>query len=329
MRAAFLEQPNTIQLRDIDIPEPAAGEVRVKLRKVGVCGSDVHLFLGHRPLTNPLVIGHEGLGEIDAVGKGISSERVGERVVVEPNIPCSTCTFCFSGRGTICPHKRTIGLTEAGCFAEYVVLPADFAWSIPAEVSDADAVTIEPTAAGVHALSISSAKPKDAIAVIGLGAIGLLLAHVALSLGYKVYVTEINDGKLRLAESMGAVSVASEKLKAVWADADVVSIFECAGAVTTVNMALENAPRGSEVILLGLSSGKATFQPLQVVREGIRILPSLIYDHPQDFKRTLELIVTNTIKPGRFISKYLPLSELQHALELASEGTEPKIVINI
>ncbi|UWX53906.1 alcohol dehydrogenase catalytic domain-containing protein [Maribacter litopenaei] len=329
MRASYLEIPKTLKESDQDIPIPGSGDVRIKLRQIGICGSDVHLFLGHRPLSVPTVIGHEGLGEIDAVGKDVPETRIGERVVVEPNIPCGHCTYCKRGRGNICPNKRTIGLSEQGCFAEYVIVPSDFAWRVPVEVSDADAVTIEPTAAGVHALKISSAQPGDAIAVIGPGAIGLLLTHVALALGYKVYVSEINRDKIEVAQSMGAVPEEGNPLKTEWEKAGVMAIFECAGAAATVSMAIENAPRGAEVVILGLAGEKASFQPLQLVREGIRIVPSLIYDHPSDFKKTLELIASKTIRPGQIISKYMPFSELQSALELASKGTETKIVIEI
>ncbi|WP_339650365.1 alcohol dehydrogenase catalytic domain-containing protein [uncultured Maribacter sp.] len=329
MNAAFLETPKTIQQKTVSTPDPVKGEVRVKMRQVGICGSDVHLFLGHRTLEKPTIIGHEGLGEIDAVGNGVPTNRIGERVVIEPNIPCGACAFCTSARGSICPNKRTIGLTEAGCFAEYVVLPSQFAWAISKKVSDDDAVTIEPMAAGVHALQVSSAKPGSTIAVIGLGAIGLLLTHLAIAKGYKVCVSDINTDKMKLAESMGALPAVGQNLSQIWKENNVVSIFECAGVATTVTMAAKNAPRGSEIILLGLSGDKAEIEPLRLVREGIRILPSLIYDHPQDFKETIALITSKTIQPSCIISKYMPLSSLQSAMELAAEGNQTKIVINI
>ena len=181
----------------------------MRLKQVGICGSDVHLFLGHRLLSQPTIIGHEGLGVIDSVGVGVVGRAVGERVIIEPNIPCRQCRFCLSGRGSICPNKRTIGLNEPGCFAEYVTLPADYCWAVPDAVSDADAVTVEPMAVAVHALFQSGAKPGDTIAVIGLGSIGLLLTHLALALGYRVFVTERNADKVTLATRLGAESAGS------------------------------------------------------------------------------------------------------------------------
>ncbi len=337
MKAAFLLKPKVIQLQNAPNPVPAAGEVRIKLKMIGVCGSDVHLFQGHRLLDKPNIIGHEGLGIIDKVGTGVSESRIGERVVMEPNIPCHHCRYCQSGRGNICINKRIVGVNEVGCFAEYIVLPSAFAWKVPTTVSDADAVAIEPTAVGVHALNASKAKPGDTIAVIGLGAIGLLLTHLALKLGYKVLVTELNTDKLKIATDWGAIKAThtgslqqqTEALAHQWMEEDVTAIFECAGASVTASMATAAAPRGSEIVLVGLSMSDATFKPFKIAREGITIVPSIIYDHPFDFKRTIQLIASKVIQPGQIISKYMKLDELQLALEVASIGNDSKIIIHV
>lgn len=337
MRSAFLNKPNEILLEDIEIPEPQFGGVRVRLSKVGICGSDVHLFLGHRLLASPTIIGHEGLGFIDKIGEGVSNRSVGERVAIEPNIPCRKCQYCMSGRGNICTNKRVIGLTEAGCFAEYITLPAEFAWKISEEITDEDAVVLEPTAVAVHALFSTKTKPGDTIAVIGLGAIGLLLTHLALSLGYRVFVSELNATKLKTATDLGATAISptgnleaqTAELSKIWLENNVSAVFECAGSAHTASLATAAAPRGSEIVLVGLSGNLATFTPLKIAREGIQIVPSIIYDHPFDFARALQLIRSNIIRPSFIISSYASLEGIQSALELAATGNESKIVVNI
>lgn len=319
------------------MPEPGMGDVRVKLTQVGICGSDVHLFLGHRLLNDPTIIGHEGLGYIDKIGPGVSGRTVGERVVIEPNIPCRQCRYCWTGRGNICVNKRTVGLNEPGCFADYVVIPADFCWAVPDTISDTDAVTIEPMAVALHALLASGAKPGDTIAVIGLGAIGLLLTHLALAIGYSVCVTEINPVKVAMAQAMGAVALVpsgppeaqSVTLANAWLAHDVCAVFECAGAAATASLATAAAPRGSAVVLVGLSGQAASFTPLKLAREGISVVPSIIYDHPLDFKRTLRLMATGIIHPGFIVSRRAPLDELQGALETAASGEDSKILITL
>lgn len=334
MRAVFLQSPGLIQLADVPIPEPSFGEVRVRLQQVGICGSDVHLFEGHRLLDKPTIIGHEGLGVIDKTGPGVQGRSPGERVVIEPNIPCRQCRFCLSGRGNICPNKRVIGLNEPGCFAEYIVLPADFCWAVPRSIADADAVTIEPTAVALHALLASGAQPGDTLAVIGLGAIGLLLTHLTLSLGYRVFVTEINPAKVQIAVDMGAEALCppashADILAREWLAHDVCAVFECAGVNVTATLAATAAPRGSVIVLVGLAEKAASFTPLKIAREGITIVPSIVYDHPFDFKRTLRLIESRTIQPGFIISRQCSLDELQSALSTAAKGADSKIVITV
>ncbi|GAB3881029.1 zinc-dependent alcohol dehydrogenase [Spirosoma agri] len=337
MKAAFLQSPKQIRVQDISLPEPGFGELRIKLKQIGICGSDVHLFLGHRLLEKPTVIGHEGLGYIDQIGPGVVGREVGERVVIEPNIPCGRCRFCYAGKGNICINKRVVGVNEVGCFAEYIVLPAGFCWNVPDAISDDDAVTVEPMAVALHALLASSAKPGDTIAVIGLGAIGLLLTHLALSLGFRVYATEVNVAKSRLAQSLGAVALCPSGtpeeqrtlIAQTWLENDVCAVFECAGSAATASLATSAAPRGSEIVLVGLSAQAATFTPLKIAREGIQIIPSIVYDHPFDFKRTLQLMSARVIKPGFIISKRMPLDELQLALETAAQGEDSKILITV
>ncbi len=331
MNAVFLEKPRRLVARDIPMPEPMPGEIRVRLVNVGICGSDVHLFLGHRPMSRPTVIGHEGYGVIDKPGEGVTGRSLGERVVIEPNIPCGRCRFCLRGRGNICPNKRVIGLTENGCFADYICVPAAFCWPVPDDVSAQDAVCVEPMAVSVHALSASSARPGDTIAIVGLGAIGLLLSHLALRLGYRVLVSELNEAKRQKAVDEGAIAVQGDAptLNAIWEAHQVVAVFECAGSAGTASLVTAAAPRGSEIILVGLSEQAATFTPLRIAREGITLLPSLIYQHPTDFRRTIDLIRQQTIRPSTIISGYYPLDQLQEAFDTAAAGTESKLIIEL
>jgi L-iditol 2-dehydrogenase len=337
MRAAVLKAPKHIVVENIALPEPSYGEVRVKISKVGICGSDVHIFLGHRLLDHPIAIGHEGIGTIDKIGEGVNGRTLGQRVAIEPNIPCRQCKYCLSGRGNICINKRIVGVNEPGCFAEYICLPESFCWAVPDAISDADALTIEPMAVAYHALFSAKTMPGDTIAILGLGAIGLLLSHLALAFGYKVLVSELDPSKTQIAVAQGAIAIscsgsfeqqASEMAK-TWTENDVSAVFECAGSAFTASLATAAAPRGSEIVLVGLSEKDATFRPLKIAREGIAIVPSIIYDHPTDFKRVIQLISAGVIKPGHIVSGNSSLENISEALFKASEGKDAKIVVSI
>ncbi len=321
MRAAYLMSPKTIAFREEAKPIPGPGELCIRLQEVGICGSDLHYYGGHRPLPEPTIIGHEGWGYIDAIGEGVN-RSIGERVVVDPNAPCGKCLYCERGQATVCPNKRTIGLNAPGCFAEYVVLPAEFAHAIPEAISAADAVTIEPTAVAYHALKIAQLNPGDAIYVLGLGAIGMLITHLAVQQGIKVFVGDLNQILVAKAFAFGAE-------KGHWKDADIRVVFECTGSAAATTQLCLDAPRGAKIILLGLSEKPASFTPLDLVRRGISIEGSLIYDHPSDFQAVIQLIADGKIQPGKIISKYIPLNEVQAGLEAASNGHPGKIVVQI
>ncbi len=337
MLQSFLVEPGTIRFEQTAVPDPREGEVLIRMHMAGICGSDIKMFRNGHRLDVPLTIGHEGIGQIERVGPGVPEERVGERVVIEPNIPCQNCPECWKGRGNICRNKRIIGVNETGCFAEYLTLPAGFAHVLPGTMKDADAVTIEPAAVALAALNRSTARPGDTIAVIGLGTIGMLVTHVALSLGYRVLISEPVDSKSEKAGNMGAEIVPAGNpkdqkaglLETVFEKAEVSAVFECAGTGHSATLAVESAPRGAEVMLLGLSEAESNFKSFSVSRKGNRIIPSLIYDHPFDFKRCIRLVERGLISPGMVVSWYYSLPELQSALEQAQKGRESKIVIRI
>jgi 2-desacetyl-2-hydroxyethyl bacteriochlorophyllide A dehydrogenase len=325
MKAAVLVSTANIEIRELPPPNPAPGEVVIQPIRAGICGSDVSLFLGHRPAPYPLVLGHELVGRVAAVAEDVSQLRVGQRVVVEPNYPCGTCRLCRAGRGSICPHKESMGVTVPGCFADCVAAPAEFVWPLPDTISDLDAATIEPLTVALHAVSQSGVAMGDTVAVVGCGVIGLLLIHVAVRQGIRVLAHDKLSTKLESARRLGATATGVEDLKQLWDAANVTAIFECAGASATVELSIGNAPRGSRVLLLGLATSPATFVPFNLVRQGISIEPCLIYDHPVDFARSISLVANGTLQPSVVVSDTFQFDWIGRALELASNGGAGKI----
>ncbi len=332
MLAGVLTAPRSIDIQQRPIPEPGPGEVRINMKSVGICGSDVSLFQGHRPdLAFPLVIGHEGIGYIDQVGEGVSAQRLGERVVIEPNYPCGQCDYCWQGRGNICPNKRIIGVLETGCFAEYAVVPARFAWQVPTPIRDDDAVVIEPTAVALHTLYSSPARPGDTVAVVGLGAIGLLVTHLAHRMGYTVFAYDRIPAKVALAVSLGAIPISADsttdQIANLWKEAQVHTVFECAGVAAAFTMAVEAAPRGAYVVVAGLSDKPSNLTEFSITRQGITIITSIIYQHPVDFRRTIQLIESGFLQPSRIISMKQPFAKLATAIEIACLGEQTKMIL--
>lgn len=330
MKAAFLLEPEKIEIKDTPVPQVDRDQVLIEPIRVGICGSDVSLFSGHRtPSAYPLLLGHESVGHVRAVGDNVTNFSIGQRVIVEPNYPCGACAYCRSGRGNICPNKKSLGVTILGCFAEQFVAPAEFVWPVPETISDEDAVTIEPLAVSLHALWQSGAQIGDTVAILGCGATGLLLIQAAVSQGMRVFAHDKLESKLDMAKQLGAQTDQSADISSLWRDEGVTTVFECAGAASTVELALSAVPRGGQVVLLGLSTSRASFVPLKLVREEIRVSGSIIYDHPADFARTIALVEKKVLSPGRIVTNTFQFSQIDQALQLASTGEVGKVLLKM
>lgn len=195
---------------------------------------------------------------------------------------------------------------------------------------------VEPVAVGWHALQTAELKAGDTIAVIGLGAIGLLLTQTALAVGHEVMVTDIVPEKMALAAEWGAHPIrqapedeAGSLMAAHFETADVGAVFECGGRVETTALALDTAPPGAKIVIVGLAHEPVAFIPLDITRRGLKILTSIIYDRPADFSRTIELISQGIVKPSKAISRRYQFSHVEEALARAASGAETKVVVTV
>jgi L-iditol 2-dehydrogenase len=282
----------------------------------------------------PMVLGHEVTGRIVAIGKEVLAQRLGERVTIEPNIPCGMCSLCTRGMGRICTRKQSIGLTRWGGLADYVAVPNEFAWSIPETFTLKDAATIEPTAVAVHALRRAQIEPGATIAIVGCGGLGLLLTTVAISQNYRVVVIEQSETRRNAALAVGASSAFAapdvQEAQRIFEQAEVIAIFECAGMPMTAQLCLDAAPQGSRIVLVGLATEDVAFTPLSFVRRELEVRGALIYEHPVDFARTIDLVANGKLAPGATAGQPQPLESVAAQLEAMKSGkldAKPLIVV--
>ncbi len=325
MRAVLLRGPRSIRIERIPVPTPQDNEVLVAVEAAGICGSDLHFYLGERVLQGTMVPGHEVTGRVVAVGSGVLAERIGTRVVIEPNIPCGTCKLCQRGLGRLCAGKQIIGQTRQGGLAEYVAVDQRFAWTVPETVALSDAATIEPTAVAIHALNRAPLREGETIAVVGCGGVGLLLATVAIAQGYRVVALEPNAARRTAALAAGVVAVLAapdaEAARLFFEEHQVVAIFECAGRPATIQLCLDAALAGTCLVLIGLTPESVALNPLRCVRQELDIRGALIYDHPGDFAATIALVVANKLAPGKTVGQLQPLESVPTLFEAMLNGT--------
>jgi 2-desacetyl-2-hydroxyethyl bacteriochlorophyllide A dehydrogenase len=316
VRAAVLDQADG-KLRVVaDWPEPEAGpgEVIVGVRGVGICGSDLALLAGHRrPPRLPWVPGHETLGHVVSTGPGVDPGRVGERVVIEPNVPCFECPACLLGRTSACSRRVVLGFTAPGTLAERIAVPARFAWAVPPEWTDDDAMCAEPLAVAQAAIARAGDASRTRCLVIGAGSQGALLCVALAGEGITPYVLEPHPGRLELAGELGAKPASDD-------EGDFGLVFETSGATTAFTEAVRRCAAAGTIVLIGMSAQPLSLTTQVLVTRQLTVRGSLIYDHPSDFAATMRSPVRD-LRPGRVLRACYPLAEAGAAMEAARTVT--------
>ncbi len=309
MRTLALVETGHVEIIDAPIPSPKPNEVLLRITGVGVCGSDLSVFFGHREVPSyPWVMGHEAVGVIVEVGSDVTNKQIGSRVVVEPNYCCMQCAPCLSGQTSGCENRIIIGMTTPGLLADYVCVPSEFAWVAPTELPTRELICLEPYTVGAAAFRRSQATSGQNALVIGAGSTGLMLITLLVEQGLNVYFIEPHVARSELAKDLGATAHDSSNL------VDYHQCFETSGTSVGMETALELVHPGGVVTLLGLSTDPAKITPASVVRNRLTIRGSMIYDHPIDFASVMA-------KPPRSLSKIIRgefrLEEAQKAFEAA------------
>ena len=297
----MLTEPGRIAMADW--PEPSAGphDVVVAPRSVGLCGTDLALFDGKRVVPElPWVMGHEGAGDIVAVGDEVSDRRVGQRVVIEPNFCCFTCEHCKGGRTSACPHRRIVGVNHPGLLAERVSVPAEFTWPVPATWSDGRLACIEPLAVARSAVRRSGVRPPDSCLVIGAGSQGLLVCQALLAIGAQPCVVEPHAGRLALAERLGARALEPDRLDV----ADFHVVFETSGAAAAWQVALDSVAATGTAVVIGMGAETVRLSTADLVRRQLTLTGALIYDHPRDFAQTIAAVTAEQLTPEDVVGAY-------------------------
>ena len=266
MRALVYTAPHAIEMRDVPDPSPEPGEVVLRVRACGICGSDLHGFRGKsRIRVPPAVLGHECTGAIAAVGAGVDTLRAGDRAVIQPLIGCGLCRYCQMGRSNICPERRLIGAHLPGGFADYVRVPRAAVYAIPDTLPDADATLVEPLGNAIHVLGLGGEAAGGIVVVIGAGTLGLLtVAVLGLRGARRVISVDLDPHRLEVARRLGADDVldardsdlARRMLELTGGGADLV--VEAVGVGASRTTAIQAAGPGGTVVLLGNAESEST-----------------------------------------------------------------------
>lgn len=306
MRAALLVEPGRIVVDDVPDPVVGPGEVSVEVGGVGLCGSDLSVFSGNWSTpSRPWIMGHEAFGRIVEVGAGVPEARIGETVVVEPNIVCFTCKQCQRGWTSACEARQSVGMNRPGALAELLVVPTGFAWRIDAQ-DPADLVCAEPATVVLAALRRLGSAPPPSALVVGVGAQGLLMTLVLVDRGVEVRVADVNRDRVAFAADVGGMPLEDDARRF-----DLV--VDTVGSPASVAVSMARVQFGGTVQFLGLDARPLELTAQAIVRRQVALRGSLTYDHPRDFAETVEAIGTGRLRPGRIVGQSFALADAQAA----------------
>jgi len=338
MKAAVFFGKHDLRVTETDIPPVKEKQVRVRVKYCGVCGTDYHIYngdAGAAEVTPPVIIGHEFSGIVDAVGPGVKSVKVGDKVAVDPNDMCGECYFCRNGQAHFCRNFKGYGTTDNGGFAEYVIVPEKQVYKVPDSMPLQTAALAETVSCCVHGIDLCNLKPGQNVLIIGCGPIGALMLQLAKSAGAgKIIVSEIVKEKRELALKYGAdvvVDPVNEDLAAVLKDntENVDCVIECAGTVYTAEQAINLAGKGAVVMLFGLTSPGdfIKIRPYDIFQKEITIRSSFI--NPYTFNRAINLLATGRVRTDGIISDIIPIDEISRVFEDPSYRLRGKVLISI
>ena len=328
MLAAVLHAPRDMRVEAWPVPRLRSDyDALVRVQAVGICGSDMHFYtdgrIGSFVVEEPLILGHEAAGTVEAVGDRVTRLRPGDRVAIEPGYPCRRCEFCKSGRYNLCPDVVFMAAPPThGAFCEYVVWPEDFLFPLPEQVSLEEGAMLEPLAVGMWAARRAGIRPGDSAVVLGAGPIGLVTLQAARLHGaYPVYVTDMVDSRLAFARRLGATEVINtaeadpvQAVRELTEGRGVDVALECAGAAPTVAQAIAMVRRGGMVQVVGnMPDTLDHFPLLEAVLKELTI--SGLFRYVNCYPPSLAAVASGAVDVKSLITHRFPLAETPEAFE--------------
>ena len=331
-------RPGQIVFEDVVISDIKEDEVLIKVVRIGICGSDIHVYHGKHPYTPyPVIQGHECSGKVVKAGKKVKKVKEGDKVVVQPQVVCGECYPCKHGRYNICDNLKVMGFQTEGCAKEYFKVEEAKVLKIPESMSYDEGALVEPLAVACHALKRSEIELKNKnVIVLGAGTIGNLVAQTAKAKGAaKVMITDIIKFRLNLAEECGidiALDVSKYDLnKEIVREFGIEKadlILECVGSQATINDAINSARKGSDIIVIGVCPEDIRVNIGFVQDRELRLIGNLMY-REEDYLEAIDLIANKKVKADKLITDYFEFKDYDLAYKHIEERKDKVMKVMI
>jgi len=314
MKAIQITRPGEARVVDVPLPAPRSDEILLRVAACGLCTTDLEILAGDFWGTYPIIPGHEISGVVQRTGDGVAHIAMGERVVIDPNIPCGYCASCRSGSVHLCENLEAIGVTRSGGFAEYVMAPASNVYRLPDSVSDLEGALAEPLACVLHGIDRVGLQSDEIVAVHGAGFIGLLFSVILKHHGVsQILLIDPSTSRQDAAEKQGFSAVSPDDLPVARRRSGATPTLSivCTGNPSALRSALEHIAPGGRVLLFGVArpTDVAEFVPYQIFRKEVSILGSFV--NPFTMQRAVSLLPQLDIR--WLISRTFPLEGFTEA----------------
>ena len=339
MKAAALNGPRTVEVMTIDAPAVRSGEVLVRIKNVGICGSDLHFYRGEFPLPKGFILGHELAGEVVEAGEGVTGFSPGDRVAIEAMKVCLTCSYCRSGSYQFCASRKQFGLNHPGGLQELVSFPPYALYKLPDELDTEMGALLEPLIVGVHGLRLVDLRFGDRVAVLGSGAIGLTAIAAAKAMGATfIAATARYPQQREMAAVMGADAVfdatdegTAQMTKAVRGGYDVV-VETVGGHGDTLGQALQVVAVGGRISVLGAFSQPVSIHPIVFFMKEPTIVGSNCYGRAgrqSDYELGIEIMRRRPDDFRRLITHRFAIDDIAEAYATADDKKSGAIKVTV
>ncbi len=337
MRQAIMEAPGRIALREASAPVAGAGQVRIRVRRIGVCGSDIHVFHGKHPfVTYPLIQGHEFAGEIESVGPGVSGFAVGDKVTATPQEVCGVCPPCRRGQYNACEKLKVRGFQAPGCAQDLFVTEAEKLVKLPPAFTFEQGAFVEPVAVAAHSTGRAGGMAGRKVVVAGAGTIGNVVAQACRARGAaRVLITDISDFRLEMARKVGIENVCNVKREPL-ADA-VRRTFgaegfdlgvEVSGAEASLASLIAAIGKGGTVLIVGVYGEKPRVDMSVICEHELDVRGSMMYRH-EDWEQAVSWIASGAIRTEPLVSNHFPFDAYPEAYAFIEHQGERSMKVMI
>ncbi len=334
MLAAFSGGKEKIEVKEAPVPALGAGEVLLRVRACGICGSDLHFYRGELPALPTVSPGHEFAGEVAEVGEGVQGFAPGQRVLVEPIRTCRECAYCRTGSYQLCPKRVLLGAFVSGGLAEYVAVPAYTLYALPDRLDFELAALVEPLAVAVHGLHLVDLSFGERVVILGSGSIGVMVALAARALGAsEVIATYRYDHQAQAVLAAGATrTVPADEASGLAAEKPDVVVEAVGGHADTLSQAIGMVRLGGRVSVLGLFTAPVQVHALPLMLNEVRVTGGITYCRPgqhSDFDVALRIIGADPERARGIISHRFPLKDSDEAFRAAADKSTASVKVQV